>query len=384
MSIVIPEREKAEAYMMVQTMIHTREKSEEKRERQRRTINSGQVQGRSRVAEREEEVFDELVPLVEDALGTARTRKKLSPRVDVEAERLRANDPSRLYRDEVGHADLLTSEEVNCLAQSIEKGRVAATRPGLPGHRELIEAGNRAKQRLVEANLRLVIHVARRYKGFEMDLMDLIQEGNLGLMHAADKYDYRKGYKFSTYAIWWIRQAITRALTEQVQMIRVPLYKMEMVKRLTRARQSLEQGLEKEPSLEDLASQMEVDVEQVTDLLMMIQAQDPLSLDIRRRVGDDEIPLSDLLEDDQLNSPERIVIAQTLEVLIRELLNDLTSRERSVIRLRYGLDDGHEHTLNEVGRKLGLSHEAVRQIEYRALKKLDPLSRKRKLEEFLA
>ena len=380
MSIVLPEREKAEVYM-VQAMIQTRKK-EEKQERQRRPMRGGQE--RNRVLERDAEVFDELAPLVEEPFETLRANKGLKQRVDVEAERLRANDPSRLYRDEVGHADLLTSEEVNRLAQCIEKGRAAAARPGLPGHRDLIEAGERAKKRLVEANLRLVIHVARRYKGFEMDLMDLIQEGNLGLLHAVDKYDYRKGYKFSTYAIWWIRQAITRALTEQVQMIRVPLYKMEMIKRLTKARQSLEQGLEKEPTLEDLAEQMEVDVEQVTDLLMMIQAQDPLSLDIRRRVGDDEIPLSDLLEDDQLNSPERIVIAQTLEVLIRELLNDLTSRERSVIRLRYGLDDGHEHTLNEVGRKLGLSHEAVRQIEYRALKKLDPLSRKRKLEEFLA
>jgi RNA polymerase primary sigma factor len=383
MSIVLPEREKAEVYMMVQAMIQTREK-EEKQERQRRPMRGGQGQGRNRVVERETEVFDELASVVEEPFETMRVHKELRQRVDVETERLRANDPSRLYRDEVGHADLLTPEEVNRLAQCIENGRSAATRPSLPGHREQIEAGERAKQRLVEANLRLVIHVARRYKGFEMDLMDLIQEGNLGLMHAVDKYDYRRGYKFSTYAIWWIRQAITRALTEQVQMIRVPLYKMEMIKRLTRARQSLEQGLEKEPSLEDLAEQMEVDVEQVTDLLLMIQAQDPLSLDIRRRVGDDEIPLSDLLEDDQVNSPERIVIAQTLEVLIRELLNDLTARERSVIRLRYGLDDGHEHTLNEVGRKLGLSHEAVWQIEYRALKKLDPLSRKRKLEEFLA
>jgi len=382
MSIVLPEREKVEAYM-VQAMIQTREK-EAKQERQRRPMRGEQGQGRNRVLEREAEVFEELGPRVEESFEPLRTTRGVRQRVDVEAERLRANDPSRLYRDEVGHADLLTPEEVNRLAQCIERGRIAAVRPGLPGHRELIEAGDRAKQRLVEANLRLVIHVARRYKGFEMDLMDLIQEGNLGLMHAVDKYDYRKGYKFSTYAIWWIRQAITRALTEQVQMIRVPLYKMEMIKRLTKARQRLEQGLEKEPSLEDLAEQMEVDVDQVTDLLLMIQAQDPLSLDIRRRVGEDEIPLSDLLEDDQVNSPERIVIAQTLEVLIRELLNDLTSRERQVIHLRYGLDDGHEHTLNEVGRKLGLSHEAVRQIEYRALKKLDPLSRKRKLEEFLA
>src|SRR5579885_639252 len=378
MSIVLPEREKVEAYMKAQAMIGARE-----REERRRSATSG-GQGEERAWDGALEAFEDLAPLVGEPLGRAQASRGVRERIDVESERLRANDPSRLYRDEVGHADLLTSEEVNRLAQCIERGRVAASRPGLPGHRELIEAGDRAKQRLVEANLRLVIHVARRYRGFEMDLMDLIQEGNLGLMHAVDKYDYRKGYKFSTYAIWWIRQAITRALTEQAQMIRVPLYKMEKIKQLTRARQNLEQGLEKEPTLEDLAEQMEISVEQVIDLLMMLQAQDPLSLDIRRRVGEDEIPLSELLEDDQVNSPERIVIAQTLEVLIRELLNDLTPRERSVIRLRYGLDDGHEHTLNEVGRKLGLSHEAVRQIEYRALKKLDPLSRKRKLEEFLA
>ena len=378
MSIVLPEREKVEVYMKAQAMIATREREEARQQ----PVRGAQVG--ERAWDGELEGFEDLAPLVREPLAKAQTSRGLKERIDVESERLRANDPSRLYRDEVGHADLLTPEEVNRLAQCIERGRAAAARPRQPGHQELIEAGERAKKRLIEANLRLVIHVARRYKGFEMDLMDLIQEGNLGLIHAVDKYDYRKGYKFSTYAIWWIRQAITRALTEQAQMIRVPLYKMEKIKRLTKARQNLEQGLEKEPSLEDLAEGMDISVEQVIDLLMMLQAQDPLSLDIKRRVGEDEVPLSDLLEDDQVNSPERIVIAQTLEVLIRELLNDLTSRERSVIRLRYGLDDGHEHTLNEVGRKLGLSHEAVRQIEYRALKKLDPLSRKRKLEEFLA
>ena len=378
MSIVLPEREKVEAYMKAQAMIGAREREE----RRRSATSGGQVE--ERAWDGALETFEDLTPLVGEPLGRAQASRGVRERIDVESERLRANDPSRLYRDEVGHADLLTPEEVTRLAQCIERGRAAAARPRQPGHQELIEAGERAKQRLIEANLRLVIHVARRYKGFEMDLMDLIQEGNLGLIHAVEKYDYRKGYKFSTYAIWWIRQAITRALTEQAQMIRVPLYKMEKIKRLTKARQNLEQGLEKEPTLEDLAEGMDVSVEQVIDLLMMVQAQDPLSLDIKRRVGEDEVPLSDLLEDDQVNSPERIVIAQTLEVLIRELLNDLTPRERSVIRLRYGLDDGHEHTLNEVGRKLGLSHEAVRQIECRALKKLDPLSRKRKLEEFLA
>lgn len=377
MSNLLQTRQKVDEYMVAQAMIQT----PEKRSPQRRSSEKTQTSERS--WEQGLEIFEGLTPLGGELFENGRTRKRTVERVDMEIERLRANDPSRLYRDEVGHSDLLTAEEVNRLAQCIERGRNAAVRPNLPGHRELIEAGERAKNRLIEANLRLVIHVARRYRGFDMDFMDLIQEGNLGLIHAVDKYDYRKGYKFSTYAIWWIRQAITRALTEQAPMIHVPLYKMEKIKRLSKARQHLEQGLEKEPTLEDLAEQMEVSVEQVIELLMMIQTQDPLSLDIRRRVGEDEIPLSDLLEDDQVYSPERIVIAQTLEVLIRELLNDLLPRERSVIRLRYGLDDGHEHTLNEVGRKLGLSHEAVRQIEYRALKKLDPLSRKRKLEEFL-
>jgi RNA polymerase primary sigma factor len=379
MSSLLQTREKVEEYMVTEAIL-----TREKRESQRRLPKSTKTREPEQASEEGPEIFEGMRPLVGEAFESVSAKRRQVGHVDVEIERLRANDPSRLYRDEVGHADLLTPEEVNRLAQCIERGRTAAVRPNLPGNRELIDAGERAKKHLIEANLRLVIHVARRYRGFEMDLMDLIQEGNLGLIHAVDKYDYHKGYKFSTYAIWWIRQAITRALTEQAQMIHVPLYKMEKIKRLTRARQHLEQGLEKEPTLEDLAEQMEVSVEQVIELLMMIQVQDPLSLDIRRRVGEDEIPLSDLLEDDQVNSPERIVIAQTLEVLIRELLNDLTPRERSVIRLRYGLADGHEYTLNEVGRKLGLSHEAVRQIEYRALKKLDPLSRKRKLEEFLA
>jgi len=380
MSSLLQAREKVDEYMMVQAMVPT----QEKRESQQKPLHGPSTREQTQTWGLDPEVFEELSPLVGEPFENIITKKKPGTRIDTESERLQATDPSRLYRDEVGYANLLTPEEVNHLAQCIERGRAAAARPNQPGHREMIEAGDRAKNCLIEANLRLVIHVARRYRGFEMDLMDLIQEGNLGLIHAVDKYDYRKGYKFSTYAIWWIRQAITRALTEQAQMIHVPLYKMEKIKRLSKVRQQMEQGLEKEPTLEALAEQMETTVEQVIELLMMIQVQDPLSLDIRRRVGDDEIPLSDLLEDDQVNSPERIVIAQTLEVLIRELLNDLNVRERSVIRLRYGLADGHEHTLNEVGRKLGLSHEAVRQIEYRALKKLDPLSRKRKLEEFLA
>ncbi len=376
MSIVLSERRKVAEYMVAHATMPARPQGE--------PAQRAQVQEKERVWEEglSADIFETLAPLVREQFGGA--RKRQGERIDLETERLQASDSSRLYRDEVGHADLLTSEEVVHLAQCIERGRVAATRPGQPGQQELIEAGDQARNRLIEANLRLVIHVARRYRGLEMDLMDLIQEGNLGLMHAVEKYDYRKGFRFSTYAIWWIRQAISRALTEQAQMIRVPLYKMEKIKRLSKARQSLEQGLEKEPTLEELAERMEVSVEQVIELLTMLKAQDTLSLDLQKRIGEDEIPLSDLLEDDQRNSPERIVVTQTLEVLVRELLNNLKPRERAVIGLRYGLEDGHEYSLSEVGRKLELSHEAVRQIECRALKKLDPLSRKRKLEEFLA
>src|SRR6266852_1161768 len=297
---------------------------------------------------------------------------------------LPSSNSARLYSDEISRVDLLSAEEVISLAQRIERGRAASADLRQPGHKELIKEGEKAKRQLIEANLRLVIHIARRYRGLNLDLMDLIQEGNLGLIHAVEKFDYRKGYKFSTYATWWIRQYIVRALTEQARIIRVPLYKVEKMKQLSRVRQRLQQGLEGEPTLEDLAGHMDLSIQQVIDLLIMTQTQEPLSLDIRRKVGEDELPLSDLLEDDAIYSPERVVITQTLEAQIRDLLASLTPRERKVIELRYGLDGDRAHTLHEAGRKLGLSHEAVRQLESRALRKLDPLSRNRKLDDFLA
>jgi RNA polymerase primary sigma factor len=296
---------------------------------------------------------------------------------------LPSHDSASLYSDEISRVDLLSPEEVISLGQRIEDGRAAAAYPRQPGYTELIKEGEKAKRQLVEANLRLVIHLARRYRGLNLDLMDLIQEGNLGLIHAVEKFDYRRGYRFSTYATWWIRQYIVRALAEHARIIRVPLHKVEKMKQLSRVQQRLQQRLEGEPTLEDLAVHMELSVQQVIELLVMNQTQEPLSLDIRRRVGEDELPLSDLIEDDSVYSPEHVVITQTLEVQVRDLLASLTPRERGVIKLRYGLDGDREHTLQEVGRKLGLSHEAVRQLEGRALRKLDPLSRNRKLDEYL-
>ncbi len=310
--------------------------------------------------------------------------EKLRALAAMTGERSLTSDSNRLYRDEIGQVELLSNEEVICLAQRIERGRAAAEYPRHPGHAKLIEEGEQARRKLIEANLRLVISVARKYRGLDIDMMDLIQEGNLGLIHAVEKFDYTKGYRFSTYAIWWIRQAITRALTEQASMIHVPLHKMEKMKRLERVQHRLRNGLDVEPSLDDLAEEMELTHQQIIDLMMLTRAQELLSLDIRHKVGEDDLPLSDLLEDDQAYSPEQIVMTQTLEQQVRDLLESLTLRERQVIRYRYGLDGAHEHTLHEVGRKLGLSHEAVRQVESRALRKLDPLSRNRKLEEFLA
>lgn len=321
----------------------------------------------------------------------AKTTTIETMRIEADPEVLSLNDSSRFYRYEIGQVDLLSSDEVKNLAQRIEKARVVTGKrqlglqriPKEPKEVEAAREAEEAKRQLVEANLRLVMHIARKYKGFGVDLMDLVQEGNIGLMHAVEKFDYRKGYRFSTYATWWIRQYITRALVEQAHMIRVPLYKVEEIKRLGRVRRRIQQehGLESEPTLEQLAHQMEVSVQQVISLLST--HQETISLDMPRKGGDDEISLSDILEDDPIYSPERVVITETLREHIHDLLDALSQRERRVLQLRYGLNGQGEHSLSETGKKLGLSHEAVRQVEFRALRKLDPPSRSKMLQDFL-
>jgi RNA polymerase primary sigma factor len=305
-------------------------------------------------------------------------------RIQADPETLSLNDGTRYYRYEIGQVGLLSSEEVSELAERIERGRAGKRQRGLQrSARGMDEAEvKEAKRQLIEANLRLVMHIARKYKGFGVDLMDLIQEGNLGLMHAVEKFDHRKGYRFSTYATWWIRQYITRALAEQAHMIRVPLYKVEEIKRLGRVRRQLQQqGEVAEPTLEELAHQMEISVQQVISLLST--NQETVSLDMPRKGGEDEISLSEMLEDDPVYSPERIVLSQTLQEQVQDLLDCLTPREKRVLQLRFGLNGNGEHSLTETGKKMGLSHEAVRQVEFRALKKLDLPCRDRMLQEFL-
>ena len=303
-------------------------------------------------------------------------------RVLANPEALSLADTSRFYRYEIGQVELLSTEKVTQLAKSIERGKQGKRQRALQSSKGETEEAHEARRQLIEANLRLVLHIARKYRGFGVDLMDLVQEGNLGLMHAVEKFDYSKGYRFSTYATWWIRQYITRALAEQAHLIRVPLYKVEEIKRLGRTRRRLQQqGMASEPTLEQLAGQMEISVQQVITLLST--NQETISLDMPRKGGDDEIALSEVLEDDPIYSPERVVISQTLQAHIQDLLNCLTQRERRVLQLRYGLNGGAEHSLSETGKKLGLSHEAVRQVEFRALRKLDHPCRDRMLQDFL-
>jgi RNA polymerase primary sigma factor len=291
-------------------------------------------------------------------------------------------DSLQLYRYELRRVALLSPNEVVRLAQCMERGKAEQQR--IRNNCRSIEEGEEAKRQLIEANLRLVVSIARKYVDLGLDLMDLIQEGNIGLIHAVERFDYKKGYKFSTYASWWIRRAIIQALTNQGRTIRIPLYKVEEIKRLMSVWRQLQQDLDADPTLEELAERMAMSVQQVTSLLTICQSIVSLDGSRNNSVDDDEQPLSDVLEDAASADPERVIIKQTLETKVQELLACLTPRERQLIQLRYGLCGYQEHTLPEVGKKMSISLKAIRQLEARALHKLGKLGGTHLLQDFLA
>ncbi|MEP1125551.1 MAG: RNA polymerase sigma factor RpoD [Ilumatobacter sp.] len=302
-------------------------------------------------------------------------------------------DAVRMYLREIGQVDLLTIDDERRLAQLIEEGKIAAAKidtadeSGSPlesiEERMLLRAvkrGERAKSELTQANLRLVVSIAKRYSGRGMQLLDLVQEGNLGLMRAVDKFDYTKGFKFSTYATWWIRQAITRSIADQARTIRIPVHMVEHMNRVTRAKRTMHQELEREPTIDELAQRVQLEPDKVRELLRY--SQDPLSLD--SPVGEeDESNLGDFIQDESADSPADAATKAMLSNAVGEVLGELSEREQDIVRLRFGLDGGQARTLEEVGKEFGVTRERIRQIEAKTLAKLRHPQRSQRLREFL-
>ncbi|AEE95519.1 RNA polymerase sigma factor RpoD [Mahella australiensis] len=284
---------------------------------------------------------------------------------DLEAglpEGVNIDDPVRMYLKEIGKIPLLSSDEEIELAKRIEQG------------------DEEAKKRLAEANLRLVVSIAKRYVGRGMLFLDLIQEGNLGLLKAVEKFDYRKGYKFSTYATWWIRQAITRAIADQARTIRIPVHMVETINKLVRVSRQLMQELGREPAPEEVAEEMGISVDKVRDIMKI--AQEPVSLETP--IGEEEDShLGDFIPDDDAPAPAEAAAFTLLKEQLMDVLDTLTPREEKVLRLRFGLDDGRARTLEEVGKEFDVTRERIRQIEAKALRKLRHPSRSKKLKDYL-
>lgn len=311
----------------------------------------------------EENVED--VPEEDDSENDDEEKEWEKEEIEVSADSAGVTDPVRLYLRECGTTPLLTSEQEMSLAQTIEIGKM----PGATAEQK--EAAAIAKQEMANANLRLVVSIAKKYPGRGMPFLDLIQEGNMGLLKAVDKFDYTKGYKFSTYATWWIRQAITRSIADQARTIRVPVHMVETINKMNRVGRRFLQEHGREATNEELAKEMETSVEKIREAKKA--AQDPISLETP--IGEKEDShLGDFIEDQKTASPEDEAAATMRREQIHKLLDTLTEREKGVIELRYGIDDGTQRTLEEVGKHFGVTRERIRQIEGKALKKLKKLA----------
>ena len=305
------------------------------------------------------------IDIVDDTAGQEISDGKDDDEAEIDLsvpEGISIDDPVRMYLKEIGRVPLLTAEEEVYLAKRMEQG------------------DEEAQKRLAEANLRLVVSIAKRYVGRGMLFLDLIQEGNLGLIKAVEKFDYNKGYKFSTYATWWIRQAITRAIADQARTIRIPVHMVETINKLIRVSRQLLQKLGREPSAEEIAKEMEISVDRVREIMKI--AQEPVSLETP--IGEEEDShLGDFLEDQEAPAPAEAASFTLLKEQLEEVLDTLTPREENVLRLRFGLDDGKTRTLEEVGKEFNVTRERIRLIEAKALRKLRHPSRSRKLKDFL-
>ncbi|HZD00100.1 MAG TPA: RNA polymerase sigma factor RpoD [Actinomycetes bacterium] len=335
----------------------------------------------------------EVVEMVDELDAEEFAREARSARDEELALKAPTNDPVRMYLKEIGKVPLLTAEQEVILAKAIEEGEAATAeldktssggkKPPTTRMRELQRVerqGQLAKKKLIEANLRLVVSIAKRYVGRGMLFLDLIQEGNLGLIRAVEKFDYTKGYKFSTYATWWIRQAITRAIADQARTIRIPVHMVETINKLIRIQRQLLQDLGREPTPEEIGREMEFSPEKVREILKV--SQEPVSLETP--IGEEEDShLGDFIEDSDAVVPVDAASFILLQEQLDSVLHTLSEREKKVIQLRFGLTDGHPRTLEEVGREFGVTRERIRQIESKTLSKLRHPSRSQKLRDYL-
>jgi len=362
-----------------------------KRARQRGFVTVGEIQQELEDLKAPVEAFDHVADRLRsrDVRIEEDSEDVLDIRV-VEDDLMAVSDPVRMYLREIGRVALLTPQQEVELAMLLEAGRRAAERLESEDtslsteDRAILERdrrrGDSAQQRLVEANLRLVVSIAKRYVGRGMPLLDLIQEGNLGLMRAVEKFDYRKGFKFSTYATWWIRQSVTRALADQGRTIRVPVHMVETINKLAHAQRRLLQELGREPTIAEIATELEVDPDRVSELRRI--AQDPVSLETPLGEEDDST-LGDFVQDPEAAVPVEAAAFKLLQEYVAHALEELNERERQVIVMRFGLEDGQVRTLEEVGKHFNVTRERIRQLETKALAKLRHPARSKRLEGFL-